>query len=119
MWSLHSQKRLNSQGDRQVQARLGVFEVQARDLADAIEAVAERVWVDAQAVRGLLLLAGFEIGGEGGDERALARAVVLNQRAEVAPAVVHQAPVAHRREQAARAPLRPRARLAPPLDPAQ
>src|SRR5207237_8158400 len=99
MWSLHSQKGLNAQRNGQVQARLRVFEIQARDLADAIEAVAERVGVDAQPVCGLLLLAGFKVGAESGDERALARAVVLYQRAEVAPAVVHQALAADRGEQ--------------------
>src|SRR5882672_5241936 len=71
--TLHTQQGLHAQRDRQVEAGFGVFEVDAADLADAVEPVAQRVGVDAQALGRLLLLARLEIGPEGRDEVALAR----------------------------------------------
>src|SRR5215467_5852787 len=100
MPALHPQQRLNSQSDRQVESRLRVLEVESGDLADAIEPVAQRVGVDAEAMRGVLLLAGFEVRAQGCDERAFSRAVVLDQRTEVPPAVVDEPLVAHRGEKA-------------------
>jgi len=47
MRSLHSQERLHSECDGQVQARLRIFEVEAADLPDPVQPVAERVGVDA------------------------------------------------------------------------
>src|SRR5206468_12364671 len=94
MRALHPQQGLDAKSHREVEARLRVLEIEARDLADAVEAVAERVRVDAQALRGVLLLPGLQVGAEGGHERALAGGVVLGQRAEVAAAVVDQALVA-------------------------
>src|SRR4029077_4379641 len=99
MRSLHSQQGLNSEGHGQVEARLGVFEVEAGDLADAVEAVAKGVRVDPEALRGVLLLAGLEVRTERRHQRSLTRGVVLHQRAEMAAAVVDEAFVAHRRQQ--------------------
>src|SRR5690348_1283583 len=102
---LQAEKRLDPQRHRQVEASFRVLEVEAGDLADAVEPVAQRVRMHAQALRGLLLLAGLEVGAQRRHERRLARGVVLDQRAEVAPAVVDEPLVTDRREQAGEAEL--------------
>src|SRR5438128_6075157 len=99
MWLLHSQKGLDPEGNREVEPRFGILEVQAGDLPDPVQAVAQGVRMDAQLLRGVLLLAGFEVGPERGNQGSLACAVVLDQRAEVAAAVVDQALVADRSQQ--------------------
>src|SRR5437764_7573105 len=99
MGSSHSQKSLNSECHSQVQTCFGVVEVHAADLANAVEPVAKRVGVDPQPLGGLLLLAGFEVGAQGGDQASVAGAVVLRQRSEQAAGVVDQALVGDRREQ--------------------
>src|SRR5256886_8449382 len=76
---LHSQKGLNSERDREVEPGFGVFQVQAGDLADPVEAVAQRVRVHAEPLRRVLLLAGFQVGPERGDQGALAGGVVLDE----------------------------------------
>src|SRR5207244_462703 len=89
---LHSQKGLDAQRDREVEPGFRILQVQAGDLADPVQAVAKGVRVDAQPLRGVLLLAGFEVGPKGRDQGALAGAVVLDQRAEMAPAGVDERP---------------------------
>src|SRR5438270_8700408 len=116
---LHSQKGLDPQGNRQVEARFGILQIQAGDLADPVEAVSQGVRVDAQLLGGVLLFAGLEVGPERGDQGALAGAVVLDQRAEMAPAVVDEALVAHRRQQTGQAELRHGDDLAPALEASQ
>src|SRR5256886_3991885 len=49
MRSLHSQEGLHSEGDRQVEPCLGFLQIEARDLAEAVEAVAERGSVGTRA----------------------------------------------------------------------
>src|SRR5207302_9645513 len=98
MRSLHAEQGLHAQGDGEVEARLRVFQVQAGDLPDPVQAVAKRVGMDTQSLRRLLLLPRLEVCPQRGDERSLARAVVLDQRSEMAPAVVDQPLVADRRE---------------------
>src|SRR5438093_13331579 len=100
MRALHPQQGLDAKSHGEVESRLRVLEIEARDLADPVEAVAESVRVDAQALGGVLLLAGLQVSAERGDERALARGVVLGQRAEVAAAGVDQALVADGGKQA-------------------
>src|SRR3989475_11917722 len=94
MWLLHSQKGLDPERNGEVEPRFGILEVQAGDLPDPVQAVAQGVRMDTQLLRRMLLLAGFEVGPERGDQGALAGAVVLDQRAEVTPAVVDQPLVA-------------------------
>ena len=103
---LHSQKGLNSQRDREVEPGFRVFQVQAGDLADPVEAVAQRVRVHPQALGRVLLLAGFQVRAERRHQRPLARAVVLDQGTEVSAAVVDQPFVAHRGEQPGQPELR-------------
>src|ERR671924_48617 len=72
---LQAQKGLDAQRDREVEACLGIFEVEAGDLPDPLQAVAKRVRVDPQPLSGLLLLARLEVRAKRGDERAFPRAV--------------------------------------------
>src|SRR5450759_4456702 len=110
---LEAQQGLDPERDGQVQARFGILEIDAADLADAIEPVAEGVGVDAQPRRRLLLLTGLEVGAQRGDEVSLARAVVLDEGPEVPAAVVDQALVADRGQKPGQAPLRHSDHLAP------
>src|SRR2546421_6246302 len=119
MWLLHSQKGLNAQRNREVEPGFGVFEVQTGDLPDTVEAVAKRVRVHAELLRRVLLLAGFEVGPERGDQGALAGGVVLDERTEVAPAVVDEALVADGGEQPGQPELGHRHDLPPPLEAGQ
>src|SRR5438128_7289446 len=114
---LHAEQRLDPQRYRQVQARLGIFQVQPRDLADAVEAVAERVGMDAQPLRGVLLLACLEVGAQGRDQGALTSAVVLDQRPEMATAVVDKALIAHRGQKPGQPELGHGYDLSPSLEP--
>src|SRR5260370_29337245 len=73
MRASHAQKRLDPQGDGEVEARSRVLQGDAADLADAIEAVAKRVRVHAQPGRRLLLLARLAVRAPPGPQASLAR----------------------------------------------
>src|SRR5207302_8382477 len=111
MRSLHAQQRLDTQGDSKVEAGLWVLQVDAADLANAVEAVAKRVRVHAQPRRRLLLLARLEVCAQRRHQAALAWAVVLHQGPGTAPAVGAAPLVGDGRPQARRATLRPPAPL--------
>src|SRR6266571_8902364 len=119
MRSLHPQKRLHPQGDGEVESGLGILQVEAGDLPDPFEAVAQRVRMDAEALGRMLLLPRLEVRPQRGDERSLAGAVVLDQRSEMAPAVVDQPLVADRGEEAGEPQLRYGNHLAPPFEAGQ
>src|SRR5450759_393793 len=103
MWSSHAQEGLDTKRNREVEARLGVFEVDSADLPDAVEPVAERVGVNAQPLGRLLLLPCLEVGAQRGDQVAFARAVVLDERPEMPAAVIDQSLVGDRGEEAGEA----------------
>src|SRR5438270_9457575 len=119
MRSLHAQQRLDTQGDSKVEAGLWVLQVDAADLANAVEAIAKRVRVHAQPRRRLLLLARLEVCAQRRHQAALARAVVLHQGTEMAPAVVDEPLVGDGGEQAREAELRHRDHLPPALEASQ
>src|SRR5207245_10632957 len=119
MWSSHTQKSLDPQSDGQVEACFGVFEVDAADLADAIEPVTERVRVDPEARRRLLLLARLQIRPQRRHQAALLRPGVLHQRPAAAATVVDEAFIGHGGEQAGEPELRHRDNLAPALEAAE
>src|ERR1041385_3919019 len=100
MASLHAKQRLDAQRHREIEPGLGILQVEACDLTDPFEPVPKRVGVHTKALRCLLLLAGLEVGTQSRHQRALARAVVLDEGTEVAAAVVDQPLVAYRGEQA-------------------
>src|SRR3989442_6185106 len=116
MWLLHSQKGLDPERNREVEPCFGILEVQAGDLPDPVQAVAQGVRMDTQLLRRMLLLASFEVGPERGDQGALAGAVVLDQRAEVTPAVVDQPLIADRGQKARQSELGHGHHLRPALE---
>src|SRR5438445_11572200 len=116
MWSSHTQKSLDPQSDGQVEACFGIFEVDAADLADAIEPVTERVRVDPETRRRLLLLARLQIRPQRRHQAALLRPVVLHERPQVAATVVDEAFIGHGGEQSGEPELRYRDDLAPALE---
>src|SRR5581483_12314143 len=97
---LQTEQRLDPDRDGQVEARLGILEFGAGDLADAVEPVAERVGMDLQPARGRLLLTGLQVGLERLDEATAALPVVLVERSQVAAGELDQALVVDRSQQA-------------------
>src|SRR5215470_17037127 len=114
---LQTQQALDAQGYREVEARLCVFEFRARDLANPIETVAQRIGVDAEPAGGRLLLTLFQVRLQGGDQAAVSRSVVLYQRTEVAVREFDQAVVADAGQQTGQAELWDCHHLAPALEP--
>src|SRR5215471_5171419 len=116
---LQTQQALDAQGYREVEARLCVFQFGARDLANPIETVAQRIGVDAEPAGGGLLLTLLEVCLQGGDQAAVSGSVVLYQRSGVAVREFDQSVVADAGQQTGQAELWDGHHLAPALEPGQ